>query len=121
MECYFTSIGRNTNLLIGMVIDPCGLVPEADKLRFAEFGDRMKRILSNRVAVACDTGSSLSLRLPEGIAPNMLMLMEDIAQGERVRKFVIEGSSMAIGSKSGQEPASDAKKSNASTPSTPPN
>ena len=90
VEHYFTSIGRNTNLLIGMVIDPRGLVPEPDKVRFAEFGDRMKKVLSNRVAVASGTGSSLSLALPEGSAPNMLMLMEDVAQGERVRKFIVE-------------------------------
>ena len=91
VERYFTSIGRNTNLLIGMVIDPRGLVPDPDARRFAEFGGRMKQILSNRIAVASSTGNTHSLPLPVGSAPNMLMLMEDIAQGERVRKFVVEG------------------------------
>ena len=91
VEHYFTSIGRNTNLLIGMVIDPRGLVPEPDQLRFEEFGERMGKILSNRVGVACGTGRTISLPIRAGSAPNMLMLMEDIAQGERVRKFVVEG------------------------------
>ena len=90
VEHYFTSIGRNTNLLIGMVIDPRGLVPEADERRFAEFGERMKQIFSNRVASAAGNGNAITLPLPKGSAPNMLVLMEDIAQGERVRKFVVE-------------------------------
>jgi hypothetical protein len=90
VECYFTSIARNTNLLIGMVIDPRGLVPESDKARFAEFGERMKQILSNRVASVSGCGDTLSLTLPTGCAPNMLMLREKIANGERIRKFVVE-------------------------------
>jgi alpha-L-fucosidase len=91
VEHYFTSVGRNTNLLIGMVIDNRGLIPEADQRRFAEFGDRIKKIFSKRLAVAEGTGNTISLPLPKGGAPNMLMLMEDIAHGERVRKFVVEG------------------------------
>ena len=91
VEHYFTSIGRNTNLLIGMVIDPRGLVPKPDEKRFEEFGGRMKNILSNRVGLAAGTGNTLSLPVATGSAPNMLMLREDIAQGERVRKFVVDG------------------------------
>jgi hypothetical protein len=91
VEHYFTSVGRNTNLLIGMVIDNRGLVPAADQRRFEEFGDRMKNLFSKRLGVASGRGNSISLPLPKGGAPNMLLLMEDIKQGERVRKFVVEG------------------------------
>jgi len=72
VEHYYTSIGRNTNLLIGMVIDPRGLVPQPDALRFAEFGDRMKQILSHRVGVAYGTGNIISLPIGADSAPNSL-------------------------------------------------
>jgi len=91
VERYFTSIGRNTNLLIGMVIDPRGLVPETDERRFAEFGDRTRQIFSKRLASNCGAGNTISLPLPKGSAPNLLLLREDIAQGERVRRFSVEG------------------------------
>jgi alpha-L-fucosidase len=90
VERYFTSIARNTNLLIGMVIDPRGLVPEADQHQFEQFGDRMRQILSEPVAKATGSGDSLSLALPVGSAPTMLVIGEDIAQGERVRRFEVE-------------------------------
>jgi len=90
VERYFTSIGRNTNLLIGMVIDPRGLVPAADQRQFEQFGDRLRQILSDPIAEVGGTGYSLSLPLPAGSAPTMLIIGEDIAQGERVRRFEVE-------------------------------
>ncbi|MEI6073151.1 MAG: alpha-L-fucosidase [Verrucomicrobiae bacterium] len=90
IECYFSSVGRNTNLLLGMVIDNRGLVPEADRKRFAEFGQQLKNLYSHRIAEAHGSETSLLLQLPEGKPVNMVSLMEDIAQGERVRKYVVE-------------------------------
>ena len=89
-ECYFTSLARNCNLLLGMVIDPCGLVPEVDRKRFAEFGERVAKIFSKPVAKTQGTGAELVLPLPAGRAPTVLGLMEDIRHGERVRSFVVE-------------------------------
>ncbi len=89
-ERYFTSVARNCNLLLGMVIDPRGLVPEADCRRFAEFGERIGRIFSKPVARTQGSGTELTLKLPEGRTPTVLGLMEDIRHGERIRKFVVE-------------------------------
>ncbi|MDR3268346.1 MAG: alpha-L-fucosidase, partial [Tannerella sp.] len=38
MTKYITSVGRNTNMLLGVVIDDKGLVPEADVTRIEAFG-----------------------------------------------------------------------------------
>lgn len=89
-ECYFTSVARNTNLLLGMVIDPRGLVPEADRRRFAEFGQQINDIFSNPLAKTNSEGASIMLDLPEAKKANMLMIMEDIAYGQRIRKFAVE-------------------------------
>ncbi len=89
-ECYFSSVARNTNLLLGMVIDNRGLVPEPDCMRFAEFGRQIKRIFSNCLAKTQGEGRTMTLSLPEGGKANMLVIMEDIACGERVRKYTVE-------------------------------
>ncbi len=89
-ECYFTSVARNTNLLLGMVIDPRGLVPEMDQKRFAEFGRQIKKIFSNCLAKNQGEGNSITLKLPEDKAANMLVIMEDIAYGERIRQYMVE-------------------------------
>lgn len=92
-ECYLSSVGRNTNLLLGMVIDNRGLVPEADQKQFREFGKRIQDIFSKRLDSITGVGNSYLLELSEGQSVNMIMLQEDIAQGERVRKYVVEAKS----------------------------
>lgn len=41
---YEVTVGRNTNMILGVVIDNRGLVPDADVKRLAEFGDIYKGI-----------------------------------------------------------------------------
>lgn len=89
-ECYFTSVARNTNLLLGMVIDNRGLVPEPDCNRFAEFGKQIAKIFSNRIASANGDGKQLTMKIPHGKAVNVISIMEDIKFGERVRKYQVE-------------------------------
>jgi alpha-L-fucosidase len=89
-ERWFRSVGGNCNLLLGMVIDPSGRVPAADCQRFAEFGNRIRRIKDGQVAQVAGAGRELVLPLPAGRAPTVLNLQEDLTQGERVRRFVVE-------------------------------
>ena len=89
-ECYFSSVARNTNLLLGMVLDNRGLVPEADSKRFAEFGEQIKKIFSNRIASTNGNGKELTMKIPHGKSVNMISIMEDIKFGERVRKYKAE-------------------------------
>jgi alpha-L-fucosidase len=90
VERYFRGVGRNCNLLLGMVIDPRGLVPEADCQRLAEFGGRIRRIFARPVASMHGAGRELTLELPPGRHPSVLGLMEEIAHGERVRRFAVD-------------------------------
>lgn len=91
VERYFTSVGRNTNMLIGMVIDNRGLVPEPDQARFREFGERIQKVLKKPIAQTSGTEEILSVHLPHNHSVAMICLMEDIEAGERVRQFVVEG------------------------------
>jgi alpha-L-fucosidase len=73
-----------------MVIDNRGLVPDADVEVFRQFGAKQHEIYSAKIASTSGAGSTLTLSIPSGAAPNMIVLMEDQTCGERVRKFDVE-------------------------------
>lgn len=95
-DTYLKSVGRNTNLLIGMVIDDRGLFPEADAKIFAEFGGMVNDAFDKPIAEltqeelnAAESKYEYVLSLPKGSAPKYLMIMEDIAYGERVMGYTV--------------------------------
>lgn len=91
MEMYYKSVGRNSTLIIGVTPDSEGLLPEPDVQRLKEWGDEIKRRFSNPLAETSGHGKVLKLKLAKSTIVNQIVLMEDIAKGERVRKFTIEG------------------------------
>jgi len=90
VECYFRSVAQNSNLLIGMVIDNRGRFPDADTKVFQEFGRKLKQVFSAPVASTSGSGHCIALSLPAGARPNVIVLMEDLAQSERVRRYSVE-------------------------------
>jgi len=88
---YFTSVGRNANMLIGMVIDTSGLVPAADSAALSGLGERIRGAFAHPLARTAARGPAAGLTL--GIAPvgvNTVVLREAIARGERIRAFEVE-------------------------------
>ena len=90
IEAYKTSVGRNANMLLGIVIDTAGLCPQPDVQRLKEFGDRLKKDFDKPLGKV--TGNSLALTLDlKKIQPvNCIILTEDISKGERVRNYTID-------------------------------
>lgn len=91
VEKYYNSVGHNTSLILGVTPGPDGLMPQADAKRLNEFGKEIKRRFSNSVATTSGRGKKLTIKLPGKTKVNQLVLMEDIAMGERVREFIVEG------------------------------
>jgi len=91
LQRYYLSVGRNSNLLLGMVIDNRGLVPEADTARFAEFGRAVRAAFATCLGRTSGAGNRVDLQLPAPAQVDHLVLMEDIARGERVRRYRVEG------------------------------
>jgi alpha-L-fucosidase len=88
---YTTSVGRNSNMLIGIVVDTSGLVPQEDIKRLEAFGNEIKRRFSE--PIASTRGNSEVLELSLGSTPvpvGHIIISEDIAKGERIRKYTIE-------------------------------
>lgn len=90
-EMYYNSVGRNSNLLMGVVINPDGLVPEPDVKRLKEFGDEIIHSFSNPLATTSGIGRKITQNLKGKQKINQVVLMENIALGERVREFKVEG------------------------------
>ncbi len=91
VQMYDQSVGRNCNFIIGAVIKPDGTLPEVDVQRLAEFGAAIKRRYGKAVAETKGNGMLLELRLRKPVPLDTLIAMEDIAQGERIRAWVLEG------------------------------
>jgi alpha-L-fucosidase len=88
---YYQSVGRNANLIVGAVPNCQGLIDEPDLRRAAEFGREIRRRFDTPLAETAGEGASLDLVLPKPGQVDHVTIMEDIARGERVRAYRVEG------------------------------
>lgn len=91
MKMYHQSVGRNANLVIGEVVTSDGLVPESDIARLAEFGRLWKTQYGKPLATTSGRGGQVELVLPQPAKIDRLVLQEQIAEGERVRRYRVDG------------------------------
>lgn len=91
VDRFYTSVGHNANMLIGMVIDTAGLFPSPDALVFKEFGERIRRIFGNPIASTAGKGKMIELKLSKTPTKvNHIVIQENISIGERIREYRIE-------------------------------
>lgn len=91
VNMYYNSVGHNTSLILGVTPGPDGLMPETDVQRLKEFGDEIRNRFETPVARTTGKGTTVTLDFVRSEKVNHVILMEDIAHGERVREFVVEG------------------------------
>lgn len=91
MEKYYKSVGRNTNMLVGMVVDTSGLIPKPDSLVFDSLGRRLKHVFSAPLAIRSNmTKSIIELSNKSGKAVSQLMIMEDLDYGENILSYSLQ-------------------------------
>ena len=90
VEMYYQSVGRNGNLILGVTPDRDGQVPQPDMKRLEEFGKAIRQRLGTPVAETHGTGDTVELALSSARRIDHTVLMEVIANGERVREYVVE-------------------------------
>ncbi len=90
MTRYETSVGRNTNMLLGLVIDRRGLIPDADVRRAAEYGQAIDRRYGHPTATASGRSDKLRLRLSGPVSLDRLYVQEDIRYGERILEWHVQ-------------------------------
>ncbi len=92
MRKYYTSVGRNANLVIGVVIKSDGSIPDADVKALTEFGKLLRERFSKPIANTTNVeGDLVILELPKPQEIDHVVLQEQVAHGERVRNYVVEG------------------------------
>lgn len=91
LQIYEHSVGQNSNMVLGVVIDPHGLVPDADGQRLAEFRSTLKQQYAHPLGCTKGTEKSfiISMQHPQPI--KKYMAQEDIRFGERVRSYEVSG------------------------------
>lgn len=88
---YETSVGRNTNMLLGLVIDDRGLVPDADVQRIEELGKEIERQYGSPMMRTEGVGNELKLMFEKEISVDRIIIQEDISKGERILAYKLEG------------------------------
>ncbi len=91
LDRYCKSVGRNTNMLLGIVVDDRGLVPDADVKRLSEFGDLIRKKFSQPLGSTSGTGNEFNLMFNTPVTPGYIVIMEDISKGERIREYRLSG------------------------------
>ncbi|MBY0164795.1 alpha-L-fucosidase [Cytobacillus firmus] len=90
LDIYYRSVGHGATLLLNISPDNRGLLPEVDVERVIEFGDEIRRRFGQPVSQTSGEGTELLLKLEHTQPVNHVIIMEDIAHGERVREYVLE-------------------------------
>lgn len=90
LDRFYTSVGRNSNMLIGMVIDTAGLFPNTDVKAFEEFGSKIRKREDSKVGESVGKGNIITIRLLKSQYVNQIQIEEDISQGERIRSYKVE-------------------------------
>ena len=88
LDCYIRSVGRNSNLLLGMAISTDG--DFQDEAQFRAFGKLLRETFGTPAASLTAPplrDNRCSLRVPSGAAARYAVIMEDIAKGQRIRGF----------------------------------
>ncbi len=88
LDCYVKSVGRNTNMLIGMAISTDG--DFQDEQQFIDFGKLLKETFGTPIAAETElTGNSLTITNDSGKPIKYLVLCEDITEGHNINGFSV--------------------------------
>lgn len=96
VDIYYTSVGRNSVLLLNVPPDRRGLIHEIDAERIEALGNYIAENFSNSKVAGevypwhAEAGESLVYEVESGAIINTLLISEDIERGQRVERFTIE-------------------------------
>lgn len=99
VEIYFTSVGRNSKLLLNVPPTRQGLLHDTDVARLAGMRARLDAIFADDLArgeeatwvATSGTSAEGTLMLPAEVRVGIVDLSEDIWQGQRVARYAVEG------------------------------
>ena len=94
MDTYYKSVGRNSTLLLNFPIAPNGRIHPTDSLRGIAFSRMISEVfrndLSREASVTKTPDGGMILAFKQPTAFNRFVAEENIALGQRVRKFALD-------------------------------
>ena len=93
MDTYYKSVGRNSTLLLNFPIAPNGRIHPTDSLRGIAFKQMIDEVFKDNLVDKAKTahkGDVFTIDFKHPTAFNRFLAEEDIAKGQRVRKFSLE-------------------------------
>ena len=91
LSVYYRSVGRGTQLLLNIPANRDGLLSDPDCASAKAFGLEIQRRFGKPLAETSGRGGQVALKLRAPTQVDTVILQEDIARGERVRQYRIEG------------------------------
>lgn len=90
-QVYLNSVGHNSNMLLGMAIDPHGQFPAPDTKEFLSFGEMLRSVFGTpkAKAVISEGAYEYTVSMPAGEKSEYLVFGEKITEGERVTGFTV--------------------------------
>ena len=92
MDTYYKSVGRNSTLLLNFPIAPNGRIHPTDSLRGIAFKQMIDEVFNENLIEngkwTMENGACVSWAKPTTF--NRFLVEEDIAKGQRVKKFTLE-------------------------------
>jgi len=90
VDMYCKSVGHGANLLLNVGPDSRGLLPEPDVERLFEMAREIRRRFGHPLAKAHGPASALEVRFDTATAVNCAISQENIAEGEKVREYILQ-------------------------------
>lgn len=96
MDTYYKSVGRNSCLLLNFPVAPNGRIHPTDSLRGIAFKRMIDEVFSENLIKETHSvntpANALSyiIDIKEGASVNRFLVEEDIAQGQRVKRFTLQ-------------------------------
>ncbi|MDO6809829.1 alpha-L-fucosidase [Zobellia galactanivorans] len=92
LDLYYRTVGLGANTIINLPPDDRGLIPEDFVTAAKVFGDEIKERFSNPIAQTnkIHKGDTLELSWAKPKVINTIVTMENIANGQKVAKYVLE-------------------------------
>ncbi len=91
MDIYYQTVGRGAIMLLNSTPDTSGLIPESHVKVYKAFGDEIKKRFNNPIATTKGFGDVYEITLEKPMPVNHAVIQEEIAYGQRVREYILEG------------------------------
>ena len=96
VDIYYTSVGRNSVLLLNIPPDTRGLIHEIDAQRLKDLRRYLDETFDENLLVRrprlwkAEEGDEREFKVKDGAVFNTLLIREDITKGQRVESFTLE-------------------------------